>query len=66
MGTCPHCEKQIGTVTIFPVTAFSGMDSYKAVVYCCPLCGSVLSAGIDPLALKADTVSDVIDELRQG
>ena len=43
-----------------------GMGSFNGVVYSCPniSCQIVLSVGIDPVALKADTIDGVVKALR--
>lgn len=34
-------------------------------MFCCPACSVVLSAQVDPLLLKIDTVSELMDEIQQ-
>jgi hypothetical protein len=41
-----------------------GGNSWNCVTYNCPFCFSVLSVGIDPVALKADTVAEVVRALK--
>ena len=57
-GKCPKCEKSLSSVTVQPVDVklrFRG--AYRGVYYLCPFCHSILSVGLDPIALKADTVA---------
>jgi thiamine biosynthesis protein ThiC len=63
-GKCPHCKASISDVIIESVGAnVAGASSYHAVCYVCPHCHCVLSVAIDPVALKADTVSEVVSEV---
>lgn len=41
-----------------------GMMRWNCVTYNCPLCFTVLSVGIDPVALKSDTITGVVEALR--
>jgi transcription elongation factor Elf1 len=66
MTKCPKCEHSITHVQLEKISVKSKTDSWVGVSYSCPYCHSVLSVGIDPLALKADTVSEVADRLRKG
>jgi hypothetical protein len=67
-GKCPKCEKLVGRVTIDNITAkaFLGRGEWKAVAYLCPMCQTILSVGIDPVALKTDTIEGVVAALRKG
>lgn len=40
-------------------------NSYRGVAYLCSSCRAVLSVAIDPVALKADTVREVLAALRK-
>ena len=62
-GKCPKCEKTLSYVNIDAIDAKDGPRSWKAVSYNCPYCSSVLSVAIDPLALKADTVNEILKGL---
>ena len=69
-GKCPKCEKTISHLLLESLEAWVGMmasdGKYNAVTYCCPNCHTVLGAGLDPLALKADTAQAVVDRLKKG
>lgn len=67
-GKCPGC----GNVPVFGIKLqavemqSSNGNTYNGVMYVCPnvKCQTILGAGIDPLALKADTVNEVVKKLR--
>ena len=66
-GKCPHCQNLITQVNVENIEIATGLaTSYKGVSYSCPTCSSVLSVEIDPVALKADIVSDLLKALRRG
>ncbi|MEY9719779.1 hypothetical protein ABIA22_002269 [Sinorhizobium fredii] len=60
-GKCPKCEK------IVPHLRLEGLDAnvafgaggWKAITLCCPFCSTILSAAIDPIAVKADIVNAI-------
>lgn len=65
MGKCPKCNSTITAVQIEPVDIRQGFESrFHGVSYSCSSCHAVLSVSIDPLALKADTVTGVKQALR--
>jgi len=66
MAICPKCEKPVTSVTIDSVDVATGTRTYKGVSYTCPSCHCVLSVAIDPVALKADTVSEILKALGRG
>lgn len=47
-----------------PIT-LSANPTYEGVVLVCPFCRHVLSAGIDPIALKADLRNEILNALRR-
>ena len=61
VGKCPSCEKTVTRLKIEPVEAKAGVGgvTWNAISYLCPSCNAVLGAGIDPIALKADTVNEI-------
>ena len=63
-GKCPKCEKLVTNVTMSGVKGNFGFNSWNCVTYNCPFCFTVLSVGIDPIALKADTVDEVLRALK--
>lgn len=42
----------------------NGIPKYKGVSYSCPICGSVLSVAMDPVALEADIAARVVRLLK--
>ena len=67
-GKCPGC----GNVPAFGVNMqgvdIKGQDgrSWLGVMYVCPnlTCQTILGVGIDPIALKTDTINGVVKKLR--
>lgn len=57
-GVCPKCEK---VVTRLKINGVEGQvpfgSTWKCITLCCPLCNTVLSAQIDPVAIKTDIVN---------
>ncbi len=66
MGKCPKCEKPVTRVTIDSVDVETGTKTYKGISYVCPSCHHVLGVVIDPVALKSDTVSEILKALGKG
>lgn len=64
---CPYCNQNILTVNIKTIPAYdeSGRQ-WDWVTYTCPNfnCNAILSVWIDPVALKTDTVNDIIKKLK--
>ncbi len=55
---CPHCESIITSLRLSGVNgAAPNSVTYKCVVLACPSCNAALSAQIDPLAIKTDTIN---------
>lgn len=64
---CPYCHKVISTVNVETIGIETGLSvGYKGVTYSCPGCHAVLSVEMDPIALKADIVRDLLKALRKG
>jgi hypothetical protein len=63
MGTCPKCEATVTTVQIGDVSVRAGPKSWRGIKYYCPSCGCVLSVAIDPIAIKADIVEEILAAL---
>jgi hypothetical protein len=62
-GRCPKCEKMVGNVRGEHVSIQSGGTSWHGISYLCPFCSSILGVEIDPIALKSDIVSELLDKL---
>ncbi len=66
MGKCPKCEKIVRTLNLTEVDAsvFMGTE-WRAVTYNCPYCSTILGCQIDPIAVKTDTVSEILKALKK-
>ncbi len=66
-GKCPKCEALVTQVTIDEVDAsVLGGTTWRAITYQCPYCQTVLGVGLDPIALKTDTVDEVVERLQKA
>ncbi len=66
-GKCPGCSKTLTYVKIEGMDIKQGFQSaFHGVSFLCPSCHVVLSVGIDPIALKADVVDEVVEKLKKG
>ena len=64
-GKCPKCDKQISHVNLKNVNVnVDFQPGWLGVTYCCPFCDYILGVGIDPVALKTDTIDGVIEALK--
>ena len=60
-GKCPSCSKMVTHLEIQPVEIRQGFNvTYHGVSYQCPFCKAILGAGVDPLALKTDTINGIL------
>ncbi len=59
MSICPHCNKQIGSLIITTHTGYANGKTWNCATYDCPNCHKVLSAQIDPIAIKTDTINEL-------
>jgi hypothetical protein len=68
-GKCPSCGQRIARVVVEAVDIGPqiGAALYKGVSYHCPStsCAAVLGVQMDPIALKADTISGVVKQVRK-
>jgi hypothetical protein len=64
-GKCPHCKASVSEVKIENVVINGGEEKYRGVSYLCAACLAVLCISFDPLTLKAETVAEVADILRE-
>lgn len=62
-GQCPKCGATVSYVNIESITIRAKPTSWQGVSYLCPSCNAVLSVAIDPISLKADTVSEIVDHM---
>ena len=64
-GECPKCETNVTNVRLEGVTLQNkSMDKFKGIKYLCPFCKTILGVSFDPFALKADTVSEIVHQLK--
>jgi hypothetical protein len=65
-GKCPKCEKIIQHAVIEALPIHQSFQAkWLGVSYACPHCNTILSIGIDPVALKTDTISGLLEALRK-
>lgn len=64
-GKCPKCEKRINHVSMDSIDIGTLHSTWKGLSYVCPHCHSVLGVQIDPVALKNDCVSEIIEFLEK-
>ena len=64
-GTCPKCENTVSYVSGEHVEVRIGLGGPKwnGISYKCPSCNTILGTSLDPVALKTDTVDEVIERL---
>lgn len=60
MVKCPKCDKLLSSITAEAISIKSGRKSWKGIAYCCPYCSAAISVTIDQIALKSDTVGEVL------
>lgn len=66
-GKCPKCEAVVSRAIVNTLDLdVIGGTSYLGVAYSCPACQTVLSVQMDPMALTAAIVTDVVAALRKG
>ena len=63
-GKCPKCDKLLTSVKIEDMKLTVNLTpAWNGVSYICPMCRAILGVSIDPIALKADIVKDVLKGL---
>jgi hypothetical protein len=65
MAKCPHCDNSVFSVNIQEISVMATAAHWRGVSYACPSCNSILGVGIDPVALKTDTVEAILAALRK-
>jgi hypothetical protein len=63
MAICPSCKNSFSYVNLTPVNVKAKGASWHGVAYCCPSCDCALSVAVDPVAIKSDIVSEILDAL---
>jgi hypothetical protein len=62
---CPSCSNAITSPAMKGFTAGVPLgQKWNCIAFCCPTCQAVLSAQIDPVALKSDIISGVVQALK--
>lgn len=61
-ATCPACKEQIFSLQGDSDDISFGAGLLKCIVFKCPKCLAVLSAQVDPIAIR----SDIIAAMRRG
>lgn len=62
---CGHCDTTISYLKATVTKTRNGSNTWRAVAHCCPSCGAVLGAEVDPLAVRAEVVSGVVMEIKK-
>lgn len=64
---CPSCKESITTATVNGLSLdVPGGKSWHGLAYVCPRCSTILGVQMDPIAVKTDTISGVVQALRKG
>jgi hypothetical protein len=67
MAKCPKCDKIWSSpIKLETISIKAKGASWIGCAYCCPYCDAAISVTIDQIALKADTVSEVLRGLGKG
>lgn len=60
MNKCPKCEANITSLNITVVPGETKKRSgFECILYSCPSCQTVLSAGIDPVLLSNQIIAAI-------
>ena len=63
---CPHCDKYVANLKVEAVDGHvTARPAWKAIALCCPMCNSMISAQIDPIAVRTEIVRQVEDLLKK-
>lgn len=67
MTKCLKCGAVLNQIHIEPLEMIDGAgQGWNGVTYNCPYCYHAISAGIDPVSLKNDIVTEILAALRRG
>lgn len=66
-ANCPKCDKGFNRLNVETMTGSQpgGSREFRVVALCCPWCSAAIGASIDPIAIKTDTVKEVLKALRK-
>lgn len=59
MSKCPKCEKVITHVNHVDLTIHALTKRVTGNGYACPLCQTIISVEVDPIAIKTDTLNAI-------
>lgn len=63
---CPKCDKPLTSVNIGDLNGVVGLQTkWLCVGYACPACHTLLSVQIDPIAIKTDTIAELVQDLKR-
>jgi len=66
LGKCPKCEGWVSYAVGEGVEIrVPAGKTWKGISYLCPNCRTVISVQIDPIAIRADIINSVVDELKR-
>ncbi len=57
---CPKCNAIVAQAFLAKIPVIAPGTTWRGVRYQCPICNSVLSIGIDPVALNSDLVDGIV------
>jgi len=65
-GKCPSCKRILMNVRAEAIDLTEGfVPSWKGASFVCPSCSCVLGVSIDPFALKAAILTEVVERLKK-
>jgi len=63
VGKCPKCEKTLDKIHIESIDVIvRSLPKWPGISYVCPFCDSIISVGIDPIALKNEIAEKIKKE----
>jgi hypothetical protein len=63
-GICPHCDTTLKHVIVEKINIVEGVTpKWNGVSFVCSHCHAILSVGLDPFALNADLVDEILKAL---
>lgn len=61
IAKCPKCDRSPSSIRYDAIDLKkAGSDTWKGVVFSCPSCDTILSVGVDFVALKGVIVNEVL------
>lgn len=64
---CPSCGATVAHLNATATTSPMGAAQLRTVIFSCPMvgCFAIISAQVDPISIKTDTINGVIAELQK-